>query len=126
MTREDFSKLPHLLKRSDVQACGYSRSTVEKYADCGILEVVQPKGSDQSRFRKLAVANLLGWEDLVDRTAWKRENALFALAAVKQWTGFDKATVTAIASAGGLTLVKPGGLGEAKYRKEEIGRWIGL
>lgn len=126
MTREEFIALPYLLTVSQVVACGYAENTVNKYAEHGILTVVKPKGCTQRRFPKAQLAALLGWEDTLDRKKWAREKPLLAPAAVQEWTGYKKETVLAIAQAKGLTLVKPGGVGDAKYRKEEVGKWIGL
>jgi len=126
MTREEFRALPYLVTHKMIARCGYSPQTLEKYAECAILRVIQPKGCGQRRFQKVQLADLLGWMDTIDRNAWRAERPLMALGAVQRWTGFDPHTLNAIARARGLTIVQPGGIGERKFRKEEIGGWIGL
>ena len=126
MKRDEFQKLPHLLTLAQVVACGYSPATVGKYAAAGILRAVLPKGTTQRRYQKLQVAQLLGWEDAIDRKSWWREKPLLPPCAVSQWTGYAPKTVVEIAEAGSLTTVLPGGVGERKFRKEEIEEWLGL
>lgn len=126
MTREQFQLLPYLLTSAQAEACGYERRTLNKYAENGILTVVLPAGCVQRRFQKRQFAQLLGWEDTLDLAGWQREKPLIQVAAVAQWTGYDVHTLLAIVRAGGLVAVDPGGLGRRHYRKEEVGRWIGL
>lgn len=126
MTRETFNALPHLLPPGIVVACGYAVATLNKYAAHGILTVVKPPGCGQRRFRKAQVASMLGWNDAVDRKKWAKEKPLLSLNAVREWTGYKAETIRAITKAGGLTPVQPGGVGDVKYRKAEVGEWLGL
>ena len=126
MTREEVQKLPYLLTQGQVVACGYAPATIGKYAEHGILRAVLPKGCTQRRYQKVQLAGLLAWEDLIDVKAWAREKPLLGLGAVTQWTGYANGTISDIVAAKGLTAVQPGGIGERKFRKEEIGGWIGL
>jgi hypothetical protein len=126
MTREEFQGLPHLLTQCQVVGCGYAPATIGKYVEHGILRAVLPKGCTQRRYQKLQLAELLGWMDLVDVKGWQREKPLLPLGAVTQWTGYANGTVSDIVAAHGLTVVQPGGIGERKFRKEEVGEWIGL
>lgn len=126
MTREDFINLPYLLTPGQAAACGYSILTLDKYAANGILVVVRPPGCTLRRFQKRQLAQMAGWEDTLNWTAWRREKPLVSLAAVVQWTGISRNQVRAIVRAGGLTCVQPGGMGEGKYRREELGVWLGF
>ena len=126
MTREEFTALPYLLTPGQVEACGYAPRTVDKYAESGILAVILPAGCRKRRFQKRQLAQMLGWESTVDRAAWAREKPLLPLGVVQQWTGYDERTVANMVLAGGLVVVRPAGLWCAKYRKEQIGEWIGL
>ena len=128
MTREEFQKWPYLLTQGQVMACGYSPATIGKYVEHGILRAVKPKGCTQRRYQKVQIAKLLAWEDALaaDRAAWQKEKPLLGLGAVRQWTGFCNLIITAIVQARGLTAVQPGGIGERKFRKQEIAEWIDL
>lgn len=126
MTKEEFTKLPYLLPPASAVACGYSLTTLNKYAENGILVVVLPKGVAQRRFQKRQLAQLLGWEALIDLARWRMEKPLMALGALCEWTGYTSETVSHIVAAGGLQPVQPGGLGERKFRKQQIGEWLGL
>lgn len=126
MTREEFQRLPYLMSPSQVARCGYALHTVEKYAAHGILKVIQPAGMPHRRFRKLQVAQLLGWEPLIELARWRSEKPLLPFCAVHEWTGFAERTIKEIVAAGGLVEVRPGGVGSTKYRKEEIGAWLGF
>lgn len=126
MTKEEFGKLPYLLTVGQTVSCGYCRRTLDKYAAAEVLKVIKPKGAVHRKFQKKQIAQLLGWEKSLDTAAWGREKPLLSPTAVYQWTGYDRDTLAAMVAAGGLTRVMPAGMGEAKYRKEEIASWIGL
>lgn len=126
MTREEFQRLPHLVTVGDVVKCGYAVATINKYAAHGILTEITPKGCTQRRFQKVQLAALLGWPEAIDRKKWAKEKPLLSPAAVQEWTGYQPRTLRAIVQAKGLTEVKPGGIGDGKYRKEEVGGLIGL
>lgn len=126
MTRAEFIKLPCLLTPGQAAACGFAAHTLRKFADNGVLRIILPQGCTQRRYQKVQFAQLLGWADVIDRAAWAREKPLLALGAVCQWTGYDRHLIPVIVAAGGLERVQPGGLGRARYRKQEIGEWIGL
>lgn len=126
MTKLDFAALPYLLTLGQVEQCGYTQATLDKYAACGILEVIVPPGCIQRRFQKRQVAQILGWEDTLDVIGWRREKPLLSVGMVHQWTGYNAQTIAAIAAAGGLDRVQPGGVGNSKYRKEAVGAWLGL
>jgi hypothetical protein len=126
MTRSEFTALPYLLAPAAVTACGYSPRTVAKYFACGILTPIQPRGFSGRRAQKRQVAQLLDWSDTLDLAAWQREKPLLGFAAVHQWTGYGERQLAQIVKAGGLTAVNPGGVGRAKYRKEDVAKWLGL
>lgn len=126
MTREEFQELPYLLTLGEVVACGYAVATINKYAAHKILAAIKPKGCTQRRFQKVQLAAMLGWADEIDRKRWAREKPLLGMAAVLEWTGYTSETFCAIVKAGGIGRVQPGGIGHAKYRKEEVGEWVGL
>lgn len=125
MTKQEFAALPYLLTPGEAAQCGYSEHTLNKYAQAGILRVVQPPGAGWRRFQKRQLAQLLGWEDVLDWTRWRREKPLLACCAVCEWTGYDARTIRQIVASGGLVSVNPGGIGDAKYRKDEIAEWLG-
>ena len=126
MTKAEFQAWPYLLTPGQVAACGYSPATIHKYVEHEILRAVLPRGIAQRRFQKVQIARLLGWEDVLDRERWQREKPLLPYCAVREWTGYDPRSIKLIVRAGGLVAVNPGGIGDAKYRKEQIGEWIGL
>jgi len=126
VTRKEFQQLPYLLAQKHLLACGLTGATTSKYLEHGLLRAVKPAGFSERRVPKIQVAQLLGWQDTLDLQGWAREKPLFLFAAVHQWTGFDRQSVDEIVAAGGLVRVRLGGLGAARYRKEQIGEWIGL
>jgi len=126
MTRAEFIALPYLLTPGQVASCGYSLRTIDKFAENGILTAVCPKGATQRKFQKKQIAAILGWDDAIDQKKWDKEKPLMGVAVVREWTGYQPKTVRQIGKAGGLTPVQPGGIGDTKYRKDEIGKLLGF
>lgn len=126
MTKDEFTALPYLLTPGQVVSCGYSPTTLRKYTEHGVLRVVLPTGCGQRRFEKRQLAQMLGWTGTLDLKAWAAEKPLLGFGAVHWWTGYEESTIRKIVEAGGLVAIKPGGLGYEKYRKEQIGAWLGL
>lgn len=126
MTREEFRRLPHLVQEGDVQRMGYSARTVAKFVECGVLARVQPKGTGSARYQKRQLAQLLGWEELLEGKAFEQEPPLLPTKAVHRWTGFSENTLAKTADAGALRRVQPPGASTAKYLKADVAAMIGF
>lgn len=128
MTRKEFEALPWLLQRHHLEELGYSKRTLGKFVDCGTMMQIRPKGSGQARYQKRQVAQLLKWEDCIASALadFKREPASMPGKAVQRWTGWSDTTLTHIASARGLTFVKPPGAAHGKFLKDEVAKLIGF
>lgn len=63
MTKQEFAKLPLLLKPAQVkEVTGYSDNTLKKLEQEGRLSVKPTRGG-QRRFRKVEICKLVGMED---------------------------------------------------------------
>jgi hypothetical protein len=127
MTQEEFRKLPWLMFNGQVlEAAGYSRNTLRKMVDCGVIEEVRPPGCTQRRYRKAQLAKLLGIDIATDVSAFRKEPFLLSEKAASGWTGYTTDVLQAIARRGGIVVVRPAGLSNARYRKSEIAGLIGF
>lgn len=127
MTREQFQELPWLLLPHQVRlVVGYAPATVLKLMDCGVLKVVQPAGSQQSKVQKIQVAQLVKLVEWLDWERWKAEPALMGEKAVTAWTGYAGRTLKKMVEAKSLELIRPAGLNGGRYRKTQVGKLIGL
>lgn len=130
MTEKEFEWLPWLLAEGDVtRATGNARNTIHKLVESGVLRRVKLKGMLPCRYQKRQIAQLAGieWQRLAPAgsRAWAELPLLLDEKTVRVWTGFDGKTLAKIAKAGGVKAVRPGG-SNAKYRKREIGEWLGI
>ena len=78
------------MQEGDVQRMGYSARTVAKFVECGVLARVQPKGTGSARYQKRQLAQLLGWEELLEGKAFEQEPPLLPTKAVHRWHGFQR------------------------------------
>lgn len=128
MTREEFKKLPHLVMEGAVVELGYGRRTIAKFVDSNVLRKIQPAGAGHGKYQKKQVAQLLGvgWTELLDEAAFRKEPQFMGAKAVNYWTGYCETTLKKIADAGGLTFRKPPGMGKGRFLKAEIAKLIGF
>ena len=129
MTTREFELLSMLLDRGQAPAAlGYSRTTLLKMVDAGVLRSVRPQGCRWYRFQKIQVAALVGLDMVVERAPeqMRGEPLLLAEKTVIHWTGYSRAALERIVRAGGLTRVKPAGNGTGRFRKWEVCRLVGL
>nr|WP_294577556.1 hypothetical protein [uncultured Rhodopila sp.] len=124
MSENEFSGLPGLLSRLQVmKATGYTANTLDKMVECGVLGLVKPKGCRHGRFQKKQIAAILGLAAGLED--FRREPLLMETKAVTRWTGYTALTLKHIASARGLTAVRPASMVKCRYRKGEIAGWLG-
>lgn len=131
MTKAEFISLPLLLREHQVVAAtGYTRNTLRKMVDCAVLDQVRPKGSAEHRYRKLQVGKLLGYEEKEMLEVWRAavdgRPLLMGEKSVRAVTGYDRKLLAPIREAGGLTAIRPAGIGQLKYRVEEIAELVGM
>lgn len=131
MTKAEFINLPLLLREHQVVAAtGYTRNTLRKIVDCGVLERVRPKGSAEHRYLKVQVGKLLGYEEKEMLGVWRQavedRPLLMGEKAVHVVTGYDGSALAAIRKGGELTGVRPAGMGQLKYRVEEVAKLVGV
>lgn len=127
MTLHEFKALPFLLMDHQLlEVTGYHERTMEKLVECAHLLPVLPAGATERRFRKVQVAQLAGldWEEEALRF-WD-EPMLMGEKSVTTWTGYAGKTIDRIATAGGLTRIRPAGIERSKFRKVEVAALLGL
>ena len=125
-TLDYFLQLPWLLPEHQVVEClGYTSSTVDKLVDCGVLTSVKPSGCDQRRFRKIQVGLLLEMHEerivaLMPVELVLPRPLLLSEKVVMVTTGYSRNTLRKIVAAGGLRAVKPAGLTNLRYLRDDI------
>ena len=119
--------MPWLLFEGQViEFTGYGRNTLDKLVDCGTLAPVRPNGCGQRRFRKIQVATLLGISVEQELAQFRKEPWLLSEKATMVYTGYTHKVLEHIVRAGGLEVIRPAGLRNARFRKTEVAKLLGL
>lgn len=129
MSVAEFEGLAWLVFEGEAaRALGFSREYMRKLVECGVLQLVQPKGAGQGKLRKVQLAQVVRIDLSAEaRRFWEQEPLLMTPKAVMGWTGYNRATLEKIARAGGLTRIRfPGGEHAARYRKLEVAELMGV
>ncbi len=127
MTQDEFQRLPWLVFGHQVQtALGYSRPTLRKMVDCGLLTEVRPPSCTQRKYLKVQLAEVLGMDVTGEVARFRKEPLLMAEKSAVNWTGYTPEVLQAISKAGGLQAVRLAGQGWVRYRKMEVARLIGF
>ena len=131
MTRAEFNELPMLLlEHQVVAATGYAQNTLRKLVDCRVLEVVKPKGATKARYRKQQVGRLIGvpegeWLPGVVRVL-RGGPLLMGVKTARVITGYSAYVLAQMAKERSLSVVRPAGLSELKFRTAEIAELCGV
>lgn len=124
MTPQEFERLPGLMLEHQVMgATGWAKQTLQKYVEAGVLRRVQPAGAGHGRYQKRQVARLCGLEGQAEGD-WERLPLLLGEKTVRRLTGYSPQMLRQIGRARGCTVVRVPGA-PARYRKVEVGEWLG-
>lgn len=128
MTKKEFATGAGLVMEKAAVSLGFARPTLAKLVDVGALKKVKPPGCAHAHYAKVQLADLMGWPDVVEsiRERFRAEPHMMGRKEVLYWTGMCKDTLNNISAKGGLRAERPLGASQAKYRKWEVAKLLGL